>query len=414
MSGLALAYGSTAGTPGSSNIISYSSIPGAPSGAECYSSSSANTPFVGPVDPAEPTYVGADETGSFDGAVTVTNNNDFTATSMNLNNASSTPTNTGTVAGTWIGSPFTFSTPPTVQIPHQFHYLASGGGSLSVPITATAPQVPSAWTVQICPDAGGGSTATSPNCTTKALGCNNANKSTFIGVTAASVSTNTATYCSKSTTPISRVFWTVYTPAAGTYNTFQRYDGVIEASDGTFTNDTHDEIYAGFVPITKNVAIASNGCPAGVTPPASGVCPGGVLRYSLDFRNIMVGAGLGTEGQLLSAFVATSPGTLVITDTGNATFTNGAGANNTATYTSGLASVMLGSGTFASCSATVGSCGASITGSSAVTTFTGNTLASTSFVATVGGASFQLTPSGYTAGPSNAWQGTISFAEVVK
>jgi hypothetical protein len=419
VSGVALSYGATSGTGGSSGIISYSSIPGAPSGAECYSSSSVNTPFVGPINPGEGTFFGANETGSYDGLVSATNNNDFTATSMNLANASATPTNTGAIAGSWIGSTFTFSSAPAVQIPHQFYYKASGAGATPVTFTATAPQIPGSWTVQICPDTGGvnATAASTPNCATNARGCSGARNNTWTSVTAASVSTNTATFCSGSATARSYVFWTVYTPSAGTYATFGRYDGTIIADDGTNNNTTHDEIYAGFVPITKTTTIVANGCPSGVTPPTSGVCPGGTIRYTLDFRNVMVGAGLGTEGQLLSAFTATKAGTLVLTDSGNATFTNGVGANNTTTYTNGLASVMAtAAGTYTSCSATANSCGVTTNSGGAVgaTVFTGNTLASTSFTATVGGASFQLVPSGYTLGANLASQGTLTFAEVVK
>jgi hypothetical protein len=419
VSGQAIAYGSTSGTGGTSGIISASSIPGVPSGAECYSSTSVNTPFIGPIDPGEPSFFGADETGSYNGVTGVSNNNDFTASSMSLANASATPTNTGTVPGTWIGSTFTFSSAPTIQIAHQLSYKAPSNAAKQVVFTATAPQVPASWTVQICPDTGTGTAATTPNCGLVAnLGCTNARDGTWTNVTAASVSTNTATFCNKNNTiQRTRVFWTVYTPAAGTYATFNRYDAVITADDGTFNNSTHDEIYAGFVPITKTTTIATNGCPAGVTPPVSGVCPGGTIRYTLDFRNVMVGAGQGTEGQLLSAFAATKAGTLVLTDTGNATFTNGAGPNNTATYTNGLASIMAtAAGTYASCSATANSCGVTTNSGGAIgaTVFTGNALASTAFTATVGGASFQLVPSGYTLGANLASQGTLVFAEVVK
>ena len=417
VSGQAIAYGSTSGTAGTSGTMLDSAIPGAPSGASCYSSSGANAPYIGPIDAGEATYFGADRTGSYDGSVGATNNNDFTATSMSLANASATPTNTGTVAGIWLGSNFTFTSNPTIQIPHQFYYKSSVAGSTPVTFTATAPQTPGSWTVQICPDSATGTAATTPNCATRNVTCTAGNNSTFIVVNAASVSTNTATFCSRSTTARTRVFWTVYTPAAGTYTTFDRYDATILADDGTFDNTTHDEIYAGFVPITKTATIVTNGCPAGVTPPASGVCPGGTIRYTLDFRNIMAGAGLGTEGQLLSAFDYVKAGTLVISDTGNASFTNGAATNNTATYTNGLASAMSGTAaTYAACSATANSCGVHTNNDASVgtTTFTGNVAASTAWTATIGGASFQLVPSGYTLGANQASQGTITFAEVVK
>jgi hypothetical protein len=196
--------------------------------------------------------------------------------------------------------------------------------------------------------------------------------------------------------------WAVYSVPANTV-AFTRYDAVLSLSDGTTINYTHHELYAGFIPITKSITTVSSGCPAGETPAASGVCPGGVLRYTLDYRDIMVGAGLGTEGQVLSAFLATAPGQLTITDNGSAS------GSTWATTSNGLKEILhpaLGA-TNVTCGATANTCGDSVSG----TTFTGNTVGSTSFTATIGGTTFQLVPSGYTGGTS---QGTITFAVVVK
>jgi len=408
VSGQAIQYGAQAGTAGVSSIISASAIPGVPSGAECYSSSGANTPYIGPYDSADTSgvnYQGAEYTGSYDGSVTATNNNDFTAVGLPLTNASTTPTNTGTVAGTWIGSSFTFSSAPTVNVRHEFYYKASTAGNVPVTFTATAPQLPGSWTVRLCPG-----TAAAPTCGTAANMCNNSNDDTFTTQNAAGVSSTTMVFCSSTTTTRHNFVWAQYTPAAGTYTAFGRYDATIIADDGTNSNTTHDEIYAGFVPITKTATVVTNGCPSGVTPPAGGICPGGVVRYTLDYRNVMVGGGLGSEGQLLSAFVYTNPGTLVVSDNGAATFTNGAATNNTATYTNGLASTLNAGGVYTTCSATAGTCGAS----QANTTFTGNSAASTSWTATIGGASFVLSPNGYATDATHNWQGTVIFAETVK
>ncbi len=415
VTGVALAYGSTSGTSGTSSLISYSSIPGAPSGAECYSSTSANTPYIGPyaaTDTGGTANLGADYTGSYDGSVSATNNNDFTAASMDLASASATPTNTGTVAGIWFGSSFTFATAPTINIQHEFEYRASSTAVTPVTITATAPQLPGSWTVRLCQDTSTNGVPAAISCSTNAQTCTSGNDNTFTTRNVASTSTTTMVFCSASRTRRHRVFWTQYTPSAGSYTTFQRYDAAITASDGAQSNTTHDEIYAGFVPITKTSAVVTNGCPSGVTPPTGGLCPGGVVRYTLDFRNIMVGAGLGDESQLLSAFLATKAGTLVISDNGAATFTNGAATNNTATYSNGLASLMISANNagYTTCSATANTCGTSI----ANTTYTGNALLSTSWTATVGGTLFQLTPTGYTAGTHNDDQGTVTFAETVK
>ena len=386
VTGQNLSYGATSGAAGSTGTVSYDQIPGAPSGAECYNTvPGTNTLYVGPVDGSEPTYSGADYTGSYNGVQTATNNNDFTARSFVP--AGATFVNSSTVPGSPIGN--TLSGTASVSVPNEAYYNNTSNAAKNVTLTATAPLSPSGWTVQLCPDNAG------------APDCSGGTTTPFSPSTAGS--TSSVTYSVKKHTVALNQVWTVFSVPANTV-AFTRYDALIDFSDATLTNYTHNELYAGFIPITKQTTIASSGCPAGETPGPSGICPGGVLRYTLDYRNIMAGGGLGTEGQLLSAFVSTAAGQFALTDNG------AAAGNNWSTKTNGLKEALLaglGSGGNTTCGAVANKCGDTTTG----TTFTGNVIGSTSFTATIGGASFQLTPPGYTTGTS---QGTITFAVVIK
>ena len=386
VSGQNLAYGATAGAAGTTSTVSYNQIPGAPSGAECYNTApGTNTLYAGPVDGSEATYSGSDYTGSYDGVQAATNNNDFTARSFVPSGANFV--NSSTVPGSPIGN--TLSGTTSVSVPNEAYYANTTNANKSVTLAATAPLSPAGWTVRFCPDNAG------------APDCSGATTTPFAPSAAAATSSVSYTVI-KHTTAVNQ-FWTVYAVPANTV-AFTRYDALIDFSDATLTNYTHNELYAGFIPITKQTAIVADGCPAGETPGPTGVCPGGVLRYTLDYRNIMSGAGLGTEGQLLSAFVSTAAGQFALTDNG------AAAGNNWSTKTSGLKEALLaglGSGGNTTCGAVANKCGDTTTG----TTFTGNSIASTSFTATIGGASFQLTPAGYTTGVS---QGTITFAVVIK
>ncbi len=86
----ATSYGATAGSSGVSMTISAAQVPGVASGAECYSGGSGGSLFNGPVG-------GNATTGSYDGTVPATNNNDFTA--RGFFPAGATLGNTGTTPG---------------------------------------------------------------------------------------------------------------------------------------------------------------------------------------------------------------------------------------------------------------------------------------------------------------------------
>ncbi len=75
---LATTYGATAGANGTASIVSAASVPGVSSGAECPSGTGTNTLYTGPNDTGDASFGGAEDTGSFDGSLAATNNNDFT------------------------------------------------------------------------------------------------------------------------------------------------------------------------------------------------------------------------------------------------------------------------------------------------------------------------------------------------
>jgi len=297
-------------------------------------------------------------TGSYDGVVTTNTSDDFTEAS--LTPASFTSINSGTVAGTPNGN--TYSSTATVNVANALYN--SGNIDDSFTVVATAPT--GGWLVQLYPDNAGHTgpgAAAYAGCTSPAATC-----TTTIALTSGQAIQ----------------YWAVYTSPSGA-QAFVRNDGSIVATSVATpaqTNTTHNEIYTGFVVLTKSVAVTSNGCPPGVSPPAGGACPGGVLTYSLDYRNIAV-AGNGTEVANSGLFLATKPGTLILSEDGaaigNTWAANTNGLNAAATDTPG-------------------------TGGPWTSAFTTNTTGSTAFTCTVGGASFQL---------QAGWNGVIRFAVTI-
>jgi len=397
-------YGATAGAAGTSSTISYTQVPGVPSGATCYSSTSTAI-YTGPVDSSEPTYVGSDETGSYDGSVTATNNNDFTAKSFAPTGA--TFQNSSSIPGSPSGNTLT-GTASNISVPNEIYYDNSANHhSATVSLDATAPAAPAGWTVKVCPNNAG-----VPDCTNST--------GTFASIGGAG-STTTSTITVAKGSVLTTQFWAVYTAPSGTV-AFQRYDAVITATDGTNANSTHSELYAGFMPLTKNMSVVSTGCPTGASVPASGACPGGVVKDTIDYRNIMVGAGLGTESSLASAFLKTSPGSLVLADDGTLSTSPSGTINNWATFSKGLKEQLSAGVSNTACGSVANTCGdttsgtiftyftgipASATGS---TTYPAGT-STTKFSAQIGGSAFGLYPANF-AGQTS--QGTITFAVVVK
>lgn len=436
--GQGIAYGATAGSAGVVGTIADDTVPGAPSGASCYSSGTSGTAtlYNGPYDSAESTYEGADYTGTYDGNVAPSNDNDFTAAGIPLDSAVGNTGNTSAIVGSPVGGTFTFGTAPTIAVPHELYYQNAAKKKAAfhtVTLTAQAPVVPGAWKVQICPSNAAG---TAPNCSLVTTNrCSKAaDENAWVQVSNTAGNTDTAEYCTYTSNSTSALvtYWTIYTPSSGTYTAFQRYDAITNASDDQSTpaaNATHTELYAGYVVLTKSFSVVSSGCPPGEKPAyANGVCPGGILRYAIDFRSIVAGAGptatYGTEGDVAAVFPITASGALTIVDDGTQTTASSSSEANWATFSHGLKEALynnLGSNN-ALCGDGLDHCGASLPGSTFLyytgipASGSGSATFSTSppktkFQVTSGGSSFSLYPPNF---PNQTSQGSITFAVVVK
>lgn len=434
-------YGAQPGSPGiilagngaGGGAVTSDDVPGISSGAECYSSAGSGsvTMYNGPYYSTEATYKGANYTGSYDGQVSATNNNDFVAVGMPLTNTSGDTGNDSSVVGSPLGGTFTYTSLPTINVAHEFYYKDTAKKTYHpLTFTAQAPVLPGNWNVKLCQSNTGN---TAPNCsavTTNAC-TSSANQNKWVLVSNSATNLDTAEYCYYSGTNGGTAgvvtYWTVYTPASATYTAFQRYDSVINMTDDVSnTNATHTELYAGYVVLTKNTTVVSSGCPAGEKPTyASGVCPGGVLRYTVDYRSIVAGAALGTEGAVASLFPYTSAGKLVLTDDGTTTTSSSTTAANWASFSSGMKEALhnnLGTNNTL-CGDGASHCGDSNTGSTFLyytgipaggtgsSTFPTSPTQATKFAVTVGGTSFSLYPPNFSGKTS---QGTITFAVTVK
>jgi hypothetical protein len=172
--------------------------------------------------------------------------------------------------------------------------------------------------------------------------------------------------------------------------------GVTGGGTGSDTNNTHDDIYPGGVmKLTKSFSINSTNCPAGESPspPANTVCPGGVIKYSLVYSDVVPTAtmtNIGTEPVWAYAACSTQSGTFIVTEDGT--------VGNWATNTFGLNA--------APTDTTSGTTFAYSSGSAfASGTYPSMTAGYTKFTATVGGSSGTLVPGG---------SGTISFTVTVR
>lgn len=392
-------YGATNGAAGYiSQTVSAASVPGLGSGAQCYSASTSGTAtiYTGPYDSVNGgTNLGSDFTGSYDGQQPISNNDDFTARDIPLTNASPAPANTSTSALAPIGNSIATASASAINVENGLYYLNSTAGALdTITLSVTAPSTPAGWTAQICPDSGG-----APSCTlgtTYATCTNSGNPGSrdpnmWMKVGAAG-STSQSQFCYYNTSGALKIpYWVVYTAPAGTYTAFARYDAVVTVSDDSApaaTNKTHNELYAGFIPVAKTSTTLSNGNCKGFTVPAQGVCPGGTIQYALQYANIVAGGGYGTEGQDGEPFIESS--NLVVSDDGKS------GLGNWGTYTGGLLSSV--TDTTAGTACTYNSGGAFVAGA-------------TQFSCTIGGSGFQLYPQGFTGKISS---GTLTFQVTAK
>ncbi|MEA2664478.1 MAG: hypothetical protein QOI11_1422, partial [Candidatus Eremiobacteraeota bacterium] len=378
-------YGATAGASGVSNTaVSAASVPGVASGGEC--SGAAGLLYIGPVSQAP--SIGYSTSGQFDGSSPATNNNDFTAKAFFP--AGATMANSSTTVGAWVGNAFSTGAATTINVPSEFYDNNNPGAARTVSLTATAPAA--GWTARVCRDNGLAGAADGPACSSAGsftVGAAGQQSTSTIAVAANTVSGPTK-------------FWVQYVIAAGTSLTsYTRYDATVVASDPAGNrNETHHELYPGFVVLTKNYSLPANGgCPAGQTPPANGACPGALVTYTIDYRNIAVGAA--SEASFTSAWPWTGAGTFVITENG------AAGSNNwgSSGFSCGLNEVLV-----------AGANGTTTFGDSrAGSAFTGATLHATSFTDTPGGSGFALVPSGIAsttglAGVTSVGsQGTLTF-----
>ena len=298
-------------------------------------------------------------TGSYNGVASVNNNDDFTQ--MSFTPASFTSINSSTTPGSPSGNTYT-SAVTGINVANALYNAGNKDDSFNVLVTA-----PSGWTVELETDNGSGTAPSGTGyagCTSQAASC-------------------TATIAIPSGSAIQ--YWAVYDAPSGVA-TFTAFDAPIVATsvnDNTQTNTTHNDLYSGFIALTKSVVVTSSGCPAGTSPSysAGALCPGGVLTYSIDYRNIAQSGGSGNT-EPSNAFVSTKAGQLTVTDDGtaigNTWAANTGGLNGPATDAPG------NSGTW-----------------NTNDVWTTNTATSSKFSDQIGGASFSLTPGEF---------GTISFA----
>jgi hypothetical protein len=272
-------YGAAAGASGQSLSLSAASVPGASSGAECGSSSGAGI-LIGPVGTAN-------ATGSYDGNVATTNNNDFVEKSFAP--VGFNAINSSTIAGSPNGNTYT-SAVTGIAVRHQIHNYGGAAGNFL--FYAQAPSSPAGWTVAVYNDNAG------------ALGTQ------IAGNVSGTSYTTTATMAIGA--GANAFVWAVYAAPTG-IQAFNRFDGllaVIDSATLSNNNEVHDELYSGYVAQTKSYTITSTGCSGGV--PAGTWCPGGILKYTIDVRNIAIAANGTTPA---SATLTAS--TLTLTDDGS-------------------------------------------------------------------------------------------------
>ena len=428
-------YGATAGTAGTTTTISAVSIVGASSGAEC-----PVTLMNGPVDlgvglgpngggsaSGGTPYFGANETGSFDGATQSSNLADFTAVSIPLSSPSPAPNIDSTKLPTIVGTNVTVASAPVINVPNMLYYNNTSGSGVNLTLTGTAPINTGAWTMKICPDTSGITTTPStPNCAaiTTNTCANHPAASVWVTVPASGGATTTSTLCTKNATVATTVYWAVYT-APTLLQSFGRYDATVNVADpNTSSNLTHNELYAGYVPLVKKETVLSTpaaaNCPSYVTPGTNGICSGAVIRYDITYQNIMLGGGIGSEASNKSAVVYTKPGQLAIDDDGTISALSSTTLANWAAFSNGLKSDLAAGISISpnTCGLAGGPCGDTTTGSTlqflanhAACTPTGSGTCATHFKVTIGGAAFSLYPPGF---PGQTSSGTITFSVVAK
>jgi hypothetical protein len=408
-----IANGMIGGTPGATSVIpivapgvaggtadsaSASNLTGGSGPLQNTTSSSGTTPPGGASNTAssqaatsgsvvngpfgQPGATGSYPAASNGGVAAATNNLDFTAVGFACSNGTSV--NDGV---------FTCNVPVAgVQILNAIQNTGNVADSFTLGATAPAGYTVQLYNATSCPTLPYGGTSL-PACT---LGSQITGVSSAGGTVSGSVgSVASGAYFN---------YIAVY-KAASAVTPFVAVDALLTAT-GTLggaadTNNTHDDLYpGGAVKLTTSVSVTSTNCPSGASPapPAGTVCPGGVLAYTVTYLNVAPaavapgGANAGTEPVWAVAGVTTGAGTLALTEDGNAA------GNSWGTNTFGLnaaPSDSTGGTTYSYAPSSTFASG----------TYPSITAGPSSFVATVGGASFKLQP---------GTSGTITFNVTVK
>jgi hypothetical protein len=238
---------------------------------------------------------------------TATVNNDFTEVAFK--DAAAPPTTTSTdpaaIVGNSTSNPITFWVRNDVQ--------NTGNKDDNISLAVVTPNV-TGWSSQLV----------TANLSTTAL-----NGATAAGPGATSSTSTPIALASGATT----TYWVKYTAPAGTAS-FTAFDAKLTATGSLNgatpnTNDTHNELYNGFIALTKEATIESDGCPTTTTGTfgANGgnvgggttkVCPGGVIRYDIFFKNVAKG-NTGTGATLPgTAVLSSAAGTFTMLDDGTA------------------------------------------------------------------------------------------------
>ena len=273
----------------------------------------------------------ATASGSYDGVVSSSTMNDFTAAAVQRG---TTPVTNANGSGAPVTVTLSATTAPC--IPHTFEITSGGAQQISVTVTA-----PTNWQVGLYSNA---------TCTTLYTGSVVGNTTTgAIG----NISTTAQVYTQYTTSgPISITPFSRYNATLSAYKTGQAQN----------ENTTYDELFFGFVPVVKTQTIATSTCSGG-----SGLCPGSILQYTLTYSNVMPSGYTSSEGSLTPRPFSYGIG-LSVTDDGIAGGTWGTYGALTAAptdTTSGTTFTYTKNGTS-----------------------TGNPVGATAFTATIGGGSF--------------------------
>lgn len=346
---------------------------------------------------------GADAAGSYDGTVSSSIANDFTAVPFDTGSGSGdNVVNTSTTAGSPTTSTTTSATLTSGCIKHSLYnagntndtFNLSASGVTQYAIGTTSGTAATGWTVGLYSDSGCASSTTS-----------------------IAVNSGTVAY-----------YYVKYSAASG-QPYFDRFDATITATSqgkNTQTNTTHDELYSGFIALTKSVSVTSSNCPSGESPAYStGVCPGGVLAYTVDYRNLVMGT---SSTNASFAPCISQAGSVTVTEDGTQSTVSNSTTPNWATFTTGLQLAPAdNTSNGASRSGGAASTFTYYTGIPATGATSSFTAGATKFVDVVGGSSFQLAPKGYftssisgnptlpvSSSAAIDWQGTITFSLTVK